>query len=229
MKIDFIGEGAFRSALVHLNPGDEFVSESGAMFRASSNVDIDVTTKSRGKGGILGGIKRLLSSESFFFSTYGLTGGDSGEVGLAPTLQGDVEAVELDGATSWYCAGGSYLGSDAGLTVETEFQGLKGLFTGESIFFLKVSGAGTMIVNAFGRIHAIDVDGDLTVDTGHLVAFEETLEYTITKVGGSWLKSFLGGEGVVMRFHGRGRILLQSHNPNEFGKILGLTLPPREG
>ena len=229
MKIDILGEGAFRSALVHLGPGDEFVSESGAMFRASSNVDVDVTTKSRGKGGILGGLKRLLSSESFFFSTYRLTGGTSGEVGLAPTLQGDVAAVELDGARPWYSAGGSYLGSDRALTVETEFQGMRGLFTGESIFFLKVSGTGTMLVNAFGRIHAIDVDGELMVDTGHLVAFEDTLQYTITKAGGSWLQSFLGGEGVVMRFHGRGRILVQSHNPNEFGKVLGQTLPPREG
>jgi len=96
MKIDILGKGAFRSALIHLGPGDEFVSESGAMFRASSNVDVNVTTKSRGKGGILGGLKRLLSSESFFFSTYRLTGGNSGEVGLAPTLQGDVAAVELD-------------------------------------------------------------------------------------------------------------------------------------
>ncbi len=199
------------------------------MFRASSNVDIDVTTKSRGKGGILGGLKRLLASQSFFFSTYRLTGGDSGEVGLAPTLQGDVEAVELDGATSWYCAGGSYIGSDEGLAVETEFQGMKGLFTGESIFFLRVTGAGTMLVSAFGRIHEIDVDAELTVDTGHVVAFEDTLQYTITKAGGSWLQSFLGGEGVVMRFHGRGRILVQSHNPNEFGKVLGQTLPPREG
>lgn len=229
MKIDILGEGAFRSALVHLDDGDQFVSESGAMYRASSNVDIDVTTRSRGKGGILSGLKRLLSSESFFFSTYRVTDGRSGEVGLAPTLQGDVEPVELDGVTSWYCAGGSYLGSDGSLTVETQFQGLKGLFTGESIFFLKVSGVGTMLVNAFGRIHAIDVDGDLAVDTGHLVAFESTLQYTITKVGDSWLQSFLGGEGVVMRFSGRGRILVQSHNPNEFGKVLGGLLPPRKG
>ena len=229
MKIDLLGEGAFRSALVHLEPGEEFVSESGAMFRASSNVDVDVTTKSRGKGGILGGIKRLLSAESFFFSTYRLNGGASGEVGLAPTLQGDVQAIEMDGTSTWYCAGGSYLGSSGGIGVETQFQGMKGLFTGESIFFLQVSGAGVLLVNAFGRVQPIDVDGELTVDTGHLVAFEEALQYTISKAGGSWMRSFLGGEGVVMKFRGRGRVYVQSHNPREFGKVLGGKLPPREG
>ncbi|MEM7309181.1 MAG: TIGR00266 family protein [Planctomycetota bacterium] len=229
MRIDILSKGAFGSALVHLDPGDEFVSESGAMYRASSNVDIDVTTKSRGKGGILGGLKRLIAAENFFFSTYRVTDGAAGEVGLAPTLQGEVRSIELDGSAAWYCSGGSYLGSDSTLEVETKFQGLKGLFTGESIFFLRVGGSGTLLVNAFGAVHPIDVDGELTVDTGHVVAFEDRLEYSISKAGGSWLRSFLGGEGVVMNFRGRGRIFVQSHNPNEFGKALGQNLPPREG
>ncbi|MFT5690654.1 MAG: hypothetical protein ACI8PQ_003512, partial [Planctomycetota bacterium] len=60
MQVDILGEGAFSSALVHLNPGEQFTSEAGALFRSSSNVDVDVTTRSKGKGGILGGLKRML-------------------------------------------------------------------------------------------------------------------------------------------------------------------------
>ena len=88
MKIDVLSKGAFESALVHLAPGDEFVSESGAMYRASANVDIDVTTRSRGSGGLLGGVKRLLALDTFFLSTYRTTDGQGGEVGVAPTHQG---------------------------------------------------------------------------------------------------------------------------------------------
>ena len=228
MNVEIIGEGAFSSALVHLGPGDEFVSESGAMFRASANVDIDVTTRSRGKGGILGGIKRLLAAEHFFFSTYRVTDGQAGEVGLAPTLQGDVRRVALDGARAWICAGGSYLGSDSSLQVDTQFQGLKGMFTGEALFFLRVSSAGNLLVSAFGHVSEVDVDGELVVDTGHVVAFEESLEYSIGKAGSSLIHSFLGGEGLVMRFRGRGKLLVQSHNRKEFGRTLGGKLPPRE-
>jgi len=47
MEVEILGKGAFESALVHLEPGETFVSESGAMYRASTNVDIDVTTHSR--------------------------------------------------------------------------------------------------------------------------------------------------------------------------------------
>ena len=229
MNIEIQGNGAFDSALVHLQPGESFVSESGAMYRASTNVDIDVTTRSRGSGGLLAGVKRLLSRESFFFSTYKTTDGLAGEVGLAPTHQGRIETLELDGSSDWYCAGGSYLGSTAGLGIDTEFQGVKGFLSGEAPFFLRISGAGQLVVTAFGRIVEMDVDEPLTVDTGHLVAFESTLSYTLTKAGGSWFQSFLAGEGFVMEFTGQGRILTQSHNPKEFGTRLGPLLPKRRG
>jgi uncharacterized protein (AIM24 family) len=122
VKIEILNPGAFGSALVHLEPGESFVSESGAMFRASGNLDIDVTTRSQGKGGILAGVKRLLGGENFFFSTYRPQGGGRGEVGLAPTLGGEVRRVELDGASPWLCAGGSYLGSHPDVALDVQFR-----------------------------------------------------------------------------------------------------------
>ncbi len=227
MRIDVRSQGAFSHALVALEAGEEFISESGAMFRASPSIDIDVTTKTRGRGGILAGIKRLFSGDNFFFSRYSAEDAP-GEVGLAAVLQGDVRAIELDGSERWLCAGGSYLGSSPELAIDTQFQGLKGMFTGESIFFLAASGTGTLLVSAFGRLEEVDVDGGLTVDTGHVVAFSEGLSYRVTKAGGSWLQSWLAGEGIVLEFEGRGKIYVQSHNPNEYGKGIGARLPPRE-
>lgn len=228
MNIEILGgESGFASALVRLERGDQFVSESGAMYRASSNVDIDVTTRTRGKGGLLSGLKRLFAKESFFFSTYKTTSDAPGEVGLAPTHQGQVRQVTLDGSRDWYCSGGSYLGSSVGLGIDTEFQGWKGFLSGESLSFLKVNGSGDLLLGAFGRIVEVDVQGELTVDTGHLVAFESSLEYTISKAASSWLQAFLSGEGFVIKFKGTGRCLIQSHNPSELGKTLGPKLPPR--
>jgi uncharacterized protein (TIGR00266 family) len=228
MDIEILGEGAFESALVHIGPGERFVSESGAMYRASPNIDIDVTTRSKGSGGLLGGVKRLFAGESFFFSTYATTDGQPGEVGVAPTHQGELFLIDVDPATTWVCTGGSYLGSDANLQIETRFQGLKGFVSGESLSFVEVSGNGPLLVNAFGRLVETEVDQSLTIDTGHLVAFENTLQYTITKAGTSWLQSWLAGEGFVMNFTGQGRVLTQSHNPNGFGATLGALLPPRK-
>jgi len=231
MNIEILGRGTFESALVHLEPGDEFISEAGAMFRASTNVDITVTTSSGDqKSGFLGkmmrGAARMLAGESFFLSKYEVTDDENGEVGIAPPHAGQLKVVELDGETAWLCAGGSYLGSEASLTVDTKFQGLKGMFTGAPISFSHVTGEGKMIVGAFGRISLIEVEDEVTVDTGHVVAFEETLDYKIGKPGKSWITTWLVGEGLVMHFHGQGKLLVQSHNMKEFGKELGSHLRP---
>jgi uncharacterized protein (TIGR00266 family) len=230
MNVEILPNGAFYSALVHLEAGDRFQSDSGAMFRASSNVDIDVTTRPKGKGaGLLGGLKRLVAGDSFFLSTYSTTDGGPGEVGLAPTLQGQVRLVDVVPGTGWMCAGGSYLGSDANLALDLQFQGLKGLVSGERLFFVKVEGQGDLLVNAYGGITEVEVDGELIVDTGHVVAFEETLAYKLTKASNSWVQSYLAGEGFVLHFRGQGKLLVQSHNPKEFGSRLGKHLPPRQG
>ncbi len=221
--------GAYRSVVVELRPGETFTSEAGAMFRASDNIEIDVTTRSKRRGGLLRGVRRMLAGESFFLSIYRTTDGRPGEVGLAPTLTGDLALIECSGRSRWLCAGGSYLGSSGELALDTEFQGIRGVFSGESLSFLAVEGRGDLLVSAFGSIRAINVDGELTVDTGHVVAFEESLEYGLSKAGGSWLQSFLASEGVVLNFSGSGKIYVQSHNPHEFGKTLGGMMPPREG
>ena len=231
MKLEILGSGGFQSALVKLSGGESFVSESGAMYRASANVDVDVTTKSVGSGGLLAGVKRLIARESFFMSTYRTTDGAPGEVGLAPVHQGEVRHVPLDGRTTWSCAGGSWLGSSSDLKLQARFQGLNGFLSGEALTFLEVSGTGDLLVNAFGRIREIDVErdagGSLTVDTGHLVAFETTLQWSIAKASASWLDTWLSGEGFVLHLRGAGRVLVQSHNPTELGKALGPLLPPR--
>ena len=101
MEITVRDRGAFSWVLVHMLPGERFISEAGALFRASRNVDIDVTTRQRGSGGILGGLKRMLAGESFFLSTYSCTDGNPGEVGLAPKLQGNVALIECGGRNGW--------------------------------------------------------------------------------------------------------------------------------
>lgn len=226
MKMEAGGPLAFNYLKVALEGGDQLVSEAGAMVRMTANVRADVTTRSRGKGGLMAGLKRLVGGDSFFLSTYS-TDGTAGEVVVAPMLMGQVYVVHLDGAQTWRCAGGSYLASDAGVALEPEWQGVKGMFSGESLFFLRATGTGSLAVSAFGQISKVPVDGDYIVDTGHVVAFSSGLEYEITKAGGSWLQSFLAGEGLVMRFRGRGELLVQSHNPAEFGSEIGPELPPR--
>ena len=95
------------------------------------------------------------------------------------------------------------------------------------MFWLKCSGQGNLFLSSFGAIYEEYVDGEHIVDTGHIVAFEDTLQFELVKAGTSLIGSFLGGEGFVCKFSGQGRLFVQSHNPPGFGKALGPKLKPR--
>lgn len=233
MELRTVQDGAFAWASVVLDPGESFVSEAGAMFRRDAHVDVDVTVRHKGGGGVFGtlrrGLGRLFSGDSFFLSKYTTEGG-RGEVALAPTLAGSVHRIDLGGSggDEWNCAGGSFLGADGdSVDLDVGWEGLKGFLGGESIVLVRARGNGPLLVHAFGRIVEVEVDGEMIVDTGHLVAYETGLEWSISKAGGSWFQSFLGGVGLVMMFRGRGRLLVQSHAPNGYGRTLGRLLPPR--
>ena len=95
------------------------------------------------------------------------------------------------------------------------------------MFWVKCSGHGDLFLSSFGSIYEVEVDGEFTVDTGHIVAFEETLEFQIGKAGKSLIGSFLGGEGLVCKFNGHGKLYCQRHNPPSFGAALGPMLKTR--
>ena len=113
------------------------------------------------------------------------------------------------------------------MDIDLGWQGFKSFFSGESIFWLSISGQGPLLVTSFGAIYEIDVDGEYVVDTGHIVAFEKTLSFKVGKANPSWIGAFLGGEGLVCRFTGKGKLYCQTHNPGSFGSRVGSQLPPR--
>ena len=87
----------------------------------------------------------------------------------------------------------------------------------------------TRDLGGFGALECLEVDGELIIDTGHLVAWEDVpeLEYTVTKASSGWIASFLSGEGFVCRFSGRGKVWYK-HETIGIRQSIGRMLPPRE-
>ena len=212
-------------AAVQLASNESFTAEGGAMVSMTAGVQMTTTTHKKSKGGILKAAKRLLSGESFFLNHY-TAGPSGGEVILAATLPGDMQQYDLDNERL-IVQGGSYVASSPDIDIDLGWQGFKSLLSGENMFWLNISGKGKVVFNSFGMIYPIQVNGEYIVDTGHIVAFNETLEFTLSKAGKSWVSSFLGGEGLVCKFHGRGTVWCQSHNPTGFGRTVGPMLRPR--
>ena len=221
MQLDILGNPDYGELSIDLEPGEKLHVESGAMSRMSPGLEL----RTHLMGGILPGLARkIFGGESFFVGEYG--GPQGGHLSLSPGLPGTVLHEHLEDSELVLTAG-SFLACTSGIELKTRFGGLRALFSGEGAFVLRARGTGELFFNAYGAVIEKEINGSLRVDTGHVVAFEDALEYSVSKAGGSWIQSFLSGEGIVLKFLGRGRLYVQSHNPNEFGKELGPRLPER--
>lgn len=168
----------------------------------------NIKTTTAAKGGMLAGLKRaVLAGESFFQNTYEAEHGP-GTIGLAPGTAGDIIAHELDGEI--FLEAGAFLASTSGVECNSKFQGLKGLL-GEGMFALHVSGNGTLFFNAYGDIEEVQVDGSYVVDNGYAVAWDPSLNYSLTR--SKKIRSFLFADQLLMNFTGHGRLWVQSRSP----------------
>ena len=215
------------SAIAHITmgAGEELVAEAGCMIAMSGYINANTTLRQGKGGGILGGLKRMVAGESLFLSVFRSPSAGS-EIFLAPKLLGDILAYQVT-STGLVVQATSYLASESDVDIDLGFQGFKSFFSGESIFWLDISGRGLVLLATFGAIYEVPVDGEYIVDTGHIVAFEKSLTFTISKPGSSWIGAFLGGEGLICRFKGKGRLFCQTHNPSAFGRMVGSQLPAK--
>jgi len=190
----------FSFLTVQLPKGKTLKVEASAM----ATMDVNLKMKTKAKGGL----SRLLTGESIFINEFSAEGGP-GEITIAPGPPGDMEHVHLDGNTI-YLQNSAYVASGTDVTVESKWQGMmKGFFSGEKLFLIRCSGQGDLWFNTYGAMIEVDVAGQYVVDTGHIVAFTEGLEYSVTSVGG-YKSLFLSGEGLVCRFSGQGKVWIQT-------------------
>jgi uncharacterized protein (TIGR00266 family) len=212
MNVDVRYGPAYALAMVTLERGENIQVESGAMVGMSP--DLEMETEAR--GGFLKSLGRsMFGGESFFMNTYtAVAKGDL--IALAPPLPGDVAVIEMHGETLMVQSG-AYLASSEGINVETKWSGAKTFFGSEGLIMLRISGTGTLIVSSYGAIHHMNLAAgeQFVVDTGHLVTFEEHLDFDLKKVAG-WKSTLFSGEGLVIELEGPGSLTLQSRSQDSF-------------
>lgn len=224
MKIDIRHSPAFATARCYIPAGGVINVEAGAMSAQS----FGVTVESKMEGGLFGAAKRaLLSGDSFFVSKF--IGAKDREtwVDIAPTLPGDIFSVEITPQQSLILTKGSWIASDTTVTLDPKFGNGGTFFGGEGLFVVKASGQGTVVAAAYGAIdvHSLAAGEGLTIDTGHLVAYEEGMKVTVRKVASGFLNTLKSGEGLVMDIMGPGDVITQSRNPSAFTSWVASLVP----
>ena len=217
MKHKILDSPDFAMLEVILDAGEAIVAESGAMV--AKDVQIDIQTSMR--GGLLGAAKRkLLGGESLFQNTF--TSQAAGQrLYLSGASEGDIQSRTLAAGESFFLQSGAYLAhSGSELVLDTKFGGVKGFFSGVGFFMLRVQGPGTVFYNSYGALHPVEVGPQgYTIDTDHIVAFTEGLDYKVRTFGG-FKGLFFSGEGLICDFSGTGTVWVQTRNASALAGFL---------
>lgn len=199
----------FQAVEITLDPGQSVRAEPGAFLWMEEDVQMSTSTG----GGLLTALKRKISGESFFVTTFTNDSDERRKVSFAASYPGKIIACDLSQKTI-LCQRNAYLCSTEDVEISMAFTKKigAGLVGGEGFILQRLQGSGLAFIHAGGHIMEREL-GDhesLRVDTGCLVAFEAGVDYDIQRIKG--IKSMLfSGEGffyAVLR--GPGKVWVQS-------------------
>lgn len=215
---------------VSLQKGEKIYCESNAMVMMESNLEL--------KGKMTGGLgsalmRRFANGESFFQQHIEATYG-AGDCLLSPTLPGAIEVLEV-GMTSYLLSDGAFVAAESGVTLNVRTQNIGTAIFGQTggFFICEAGGAGKLAVSGFGSSFVLDVEPgkDIVIDNAHVIAWDARLHYEMSVATqsssgflGQMLNSVTSGEGMVLRFSGKGKVVICSRNRNNFTSWLSRVL-----
>jgi uncharacterized protein (TIGR00266 family) len=214
MPLDYKVEGSnLQIARVRLKPGQEIYAEAGKMVYKSRTIQWETRMQGETLGQkIWGAIKRKLMGESLFMTYFRAVA--DGEVGFAGSYPGHIQVFELGPYQTVLVQRDSFLFAQS--SVQLNIALVKklgaGFFGGEGFILEKLTGPGTVFIHGGGDfVEFVLQPGEVVqVDTGCIVAFDETVSYDIEMAGGIKTAIF-GGEGLFLAtLTGPGRVVIQS-------------------
>lgn len=207
---------------VAMKQGDRIYCESNAMVMMEAALEL----KGKMSGGLGRALMRTLANgESFFQQHIEAVRGD-GDCLLSPTLPGALQVLDV-GERQYLISDGAFVAATGGVELRVRTQNVGNALFGQSggFFITESAGSGQLVVSGFGSIAQIEVEPgkEITIDNAHVVAWDSALRYELavaTRSGGGLLgnlvNSVTSGEGVVLRFAGKGKVLVCSRNRQAF-------------
>lgn len=196
---------------VELDPGEGVRAEAGAMTYMENGIRMQTSTG----GGVFKGLKRMVTGESFFITSFLNEGRGKQRIGFAAPYPGKIIPLDLAPlGGKFLCQKDAFLCAAQGIEIEIAFTKRlgAGIFGGEGFILQRLEGDGLAFVHAGGTIIEKDLAAgeNFRADTGCLVAFSPDVDYDIQFVGG-FRNALFGGEGIfLVRLTGPGKVYLQS-------------------
>ncbi|KUG02883.1 hypothetical protein ASZ90_019749 [hydrocarbon metagenome] len=204
---------------IELDPGEGVRAEAGAMMYMEQGIVMETGTGASAGAGvgaaIFKGLKRAVTGESFFITTFFNNGQGKQHVAFGAPYPGKIIPINLASHGGQFIAQkDSYLCSANGIDIEIAFTRKigAGLFGGEGFILQKLKGDGLAFIHAGGTIVRKELRAGemIKLDTGCLAGMDASIKYDIQFVGG-FKNALFGGEGLFLAtLTGPGVVYLQS-------------------
>jgi uncharacterized protein (TIGR00266 family) len=207
MNYNIIGKN-MPAVKIRLSLDEKLYTQSGALLWMDRGIEMN----SNMQGGFLKSVGRMFSGASLFLINY-VCNAESAELCLGGAMPGTLLDFDLMNS-SLICQKSSFLCAQPTVALDTIFNKRlsSSFFGGEGFILQKLSGSGKAFIQSFGDLEKRELSAgqELLVDTGHLVAFEESVSYEIEMLKG--FKNILfGGEGLFLaKLRGPGTVYLQT-------------------
>lgn len=205
---------------IELDPFETVIAEAGSMVYMEDGIQFEVkmgdgSTPNQGLAGkLFSAGSRILTGESLFLTHFTNRDSIKRRVAFSAPYPGTVIPIDLKTTgkrlivqkDGFLCAA---LGTKLSIRLNRKLG--SGLVGGEGFILQLLEGDGLAFVHAGGTVIEKQLNNEsLRIDTGCVVAFEDSLEFNIETSGG--LKSMLfGGEGIFLaNMRGSGKVWLQS-------------------
>ena len=208
-----------------VSPKYQVFAEAGKMIYIRGNVSMESRMPDGDKGllgKLMGAGKRLLAGESLFWTYFEV----EGEVGFAGDFPGRIMPIGLDN-TAILAQRDAFIAGIGNIDISVALQKRIGgaLFGGEGLILERISGQGVVFIHAGGDMVSFDLaPGEtLRVDTGSVVAWDESVVYDVQFVG-SIKSALFGGEGIFLTtLTGPGTVIVQTMTLSKLRRQIGQT------
>jgi uncharacterized protein (TIGR00266 family) len=219
LDYEVIGDD-LQAVIVTLDPGETVIAEAGAMMFMEQGIEMNTTLDPNKQGGgmlgkLFSGARRVLSGDTFFITTFANGSSSRKSVAFSSHFPGKIRPVDLrEWGGTIIAQKDAFLCAPRGTNVDVAFTRKigAGFFGGEGFILQRIEGDGLAFLHASGTLHEVKLTGteSLRVDTGCLVAMDESVDYDIQMVPGVKTALF-GGEGLFFAVvRGPGRVILQT-------------------
>ncbi len=220
----------------NLKQGDSIYCEANAMVMMESNLEL----KGKLQGGLMQSLMRRFANDESLFQQYIEAVHGEGDCLLAPTLDGDMQILNV-GERQYTLSDGAFVAASSNVDIRAKVQSnIGGALFGDTGGFMvmQTQGMGQLVVSGFGSLFEIEVtpEKDVIIDNGHVVCWDTNLTYSLsasTSQRSGFLSNMINavtsGEGMVLKFSGSGTVVLCSRNRNTYQGWLNSILGTNSG